>query len=413
MATVSHFPCLLLTNGGNDRNMCSLNSNIQLLRHVPEFIQVIHGLENQSAIMNVLSNIFHKCGTYVPLSASLLRQLLANAVQKPLDSGAQYDCVELLDHLLDICPSELFSFDTTIQYRFNIDGKATSCPSCQQLPAPIKESDKILKIAMPPLSSPLSLQDMVKRHFSPTTQVDGRKCSNCLQSNPNVPQLSSSEKTSLSTFPPFMFIQVLRMGYSKGKTIKRNNSVSLPLELFIDKQKYEIIGTISHMGTADAGHNRAYLRHGSNWYLCEDDKPSFMKLPIDDEFEQNYCLLLKKNSDNIPLQKQCHVVLQKLPSQCLNRITEREPYFRGKEAVETSEITSNDENQTSHEPPKAQETTQCKECKKSFLRLNLHLNKSQNCASKYDMQSIKKEMEDAKRQKNMERQREFRKRKNE
>ena len=131
MATVSHLPSLLLTNGGSDRNMCSLNSNIQLLRHVPEFIQVIHGLENQSAIMNVLSNIFHKCGTCVPLSASLLRQLLANAVQKPLDSGAQYDCVELLDHLLDICPSELFSFDTTTQYRFNIDGKATSCPSCQ------------------------------------------------------------------------------------------------------------------------------------------------------------------------------------------------------------------------------------------------------------------------------------------
>ena len=55
----------------------------------------------------------------------------------------------------------------------------------------------------------------------------------------------------------------------------------------------------------------------------------------------------------------------------------------------------------------------CKECGKSFLRLNLHLNKSKECASNYDMESIKKEMEDAKRQKSLERMREFRKRKNE
>ena len=112
----------------------------------------------------------------------------------------------------------------------------------------------------------------MKRHFSATTQADGRKCSNCLLSDPYVPQMPSFEKTSLSTFPPFMFIQILRMGYSNGKTIKRGSFVSLPSELIIDKQKYELIGTISHMGTADAGHNRAYLRHGTNWYLCEDEQ---------------------------------------------------------------------------------------------------------------------------------------------
>ena len=205
---MSHFPSLLLTNGGSDRNMCSLNSIIQLLRHVPEFIQVIHRLQNESAIFSVLSSLFRNCGSSVPVSASLLRQLLASEVQKPLDSGAQYDTVELLNHLLDVCPAELFSFQTTTQYRFNVGGKAASCPTCQQLPVPIHESDKILKIALPHFSSPISLQDMVKRHFSPTTQADGRKCSNCLLIDPNFPQLPSFEKTSLSTFPPFLFIQV-------------------------------------------------------------------------------------------------------------------------------------------------------------------------------------------------------------
>ena len=99
---MAHFQSLLLKNGGSDRNMCSLNSPIQLLKHIPEFVETIHSLESKSAIFSVFSSILLNCGTDFPVSASLLRQLLANAVAKPLDSGAQHDTVELLSYLLDI-----------------------------------------------------------------------------------------------------------------------------------------------------------------------------------------------------------------------------------------------------------------------------------------------------------------------
>merc|ERR1712074_363766 len=136
-------PSLLLKNGGqSDRNMCSLNSNIQLLRHIPEFTSVIHSMQNESALFSVISSIFSQCGSDIPISASLFRQLVATQVGIPLDSGAQYDTVEILNYLLDVFPNELFHFDTTTQYRFMINGKATSCPICKQFPGEIPGSDK-------------------------------------------------------------------------------------------------------------------------------------------------------------------------------------------------------------------------------------------------------------------------------
>ena len=54
------FPSMLLKNGGSDRNMCSLNSNIQLLRHIPQFIEVIHELEDQSALFLDASSHLYK-----------------------------------------------------------------------------------------------------------------------------------------------------------------------------------------------------------------------------------------------------------------------------------------------------------------------------------------------------------------
>ena len=66
----------------------------------------------------------------------------------------------------------------------------------------------------------------------------------------------------------------------------------------VNEQFYNVIGTISHIGTADAGHNRAYLKTGPTWYCCEDYRLPFPKEPIDTEYEQNYCIILKKVISN-------------------------------------------------------------------------------------------------------------------
>ena len=50
-------------------------------------------------------------------------------------------------------------------------------------------------------------------------------------------------------------------------------------------------------GTADAGHNRAYLKHQGKWFLCEDDRFPVERVPKDTDFEQTYSILLKRVED--------------------------------------------------------------------------------------------------------------------
>merc|ERR1712203_1213363 len=92
----------------------------------------------------------------------------------------------------------------------------------------------------------------------------------------------------------YILIQILRTTFVNGKAVKNTSPVEIPEKVTVDKTEYEVIGTITHMGTADAGHNRAYLKKGSRWYLCEDFKNPVERVPKDSAFEQNYCLLLKQ-----------------------------------------------------------------------------------------------------------------------
>ena len=78
---------LLLKNGGQDRNMCSLNSVLQLLQNIPEFCTELQGWNNTSAIINELIKIFCQRNEAAPTSALELRRLLAIATNQPLNSG--------------------------------------------------------------------------------------------------------------------------------------------------------------------------------------------------------------------------------------------------------------------------------------------------------------------------------------
>ena len=69
------------------------------------------------------------------------------------------------------------------------------------------------------------------------------------------------EKFSLSSYPQYLLVQILRMGFIEGKTVKNDSAVVIPDEVTVDKSIYEVIGVITHMGSAEAGHNRAYLKN--------------------------------------------------------------------------------------------------------------------------------------------------------
>ena len=93
---------LPLRNGHEDKNMCSLNSIIQLLRHIPEFQSQINNWQSTSEVIDSLLFIHAKQGSKSPVSAVPLRQHLANVTGRNLNSGEQQDTVELLGYLITV-----------------------------------------------------------------------------------------------------------------------------------------------------------------------------------------------------------------------------------------------------------------------------------------------------------------------
>ena len=96
--------------------------------------------------------------------------------------------------------------------------------------------------------------------------------------------------------PSYILVQLLRMNFQDGTTIKNPAPVTLTKEVIVDEISYQVIGTISHIGTAFAGHNRAFLKQAEKWFMRKDSRYPFKKNPVDPVTEQNYCLLLKKLS---------------------------------------------------------------------------------------------------------------------
>ena len=303
---------LPLRNGPEDKNMCSLNSIIQLLRHIPEFQHQLQDWRSTSTVIDSLLFIIAKQGSKSPVSAVPLRQHLAHVTGRNLNSGEQQDTVELLGYLLNHCPSDLFSIKTLSEYRFDVNGQPSPCPACHQFLPSVTATDTFLRLTMPNSWSnenpQLTLQTLIDRHFRVKHQ-ENRNCSSCNLSMPFM------ERHRILNHSSYIFLHVLRMGFVRGKTMKNPIAVHLPATVTIDKETYEIVGTITHLGSPEAGHNRAYQKLGSTWFVLEDAKPALQKQPIDNDKEQNYCILLKrckKQETNKEL-KECRVLLECLP----------------------------------------------------------------------------------------------------
>ena len=194
---------LLLKNGGDDRNLCSLNSLIQFLHSIPEFHKDLSELGDASPIIKEIQYILSNAGSNIPISALELRRLLALESQSPLlNSGAQHDTVELLGYLLDYIPSHLFNFKLQCEYRFKINNQPCGCPDCGQFPSPVSVPQKILKLSLPPTTTrnTIKLQQLFNNHFSIQPQSEGRRCSNCHDG----PQIPYYEKCKVAIYPAYL-----------------------------------------------------------------------------------------------------------------------------------------------------------------------------------------------------------------
>ena len=374
--------------------MCSLNSIVQLLRHIPEFVNQLNNWNHISDITNSLIYIFSQQGSESPVSAIRLRQHLANTTGNDLNSGEQQDTIELLGFLLEHCPNNLFVFEAVSEYRFKVNGQPSPCPDCHQYPPSVSTPDTFLRLAIPGSWDrklpPLTLQTVLNRHFRVSEQGI-RNCpfTDCAASLPVM------ERFHITKHPEYLFIQLVRMQFVGNTTVKNTIAVQLPDTVTIDNEGYEVVGTVTHLGLPAAGHNRAYKKIGSSWYRFEDAKPILQKEPIDCENEQNYCLLLKRL-------KGCHVLLEPLTNlqkphkDSRQPVSQSKPDSCGADLKETylKRTLSNESISSQGSAAKIEKrSSQCEGCGKTFSLLFSHLSRSTGCQEQYDMELMRKEIE--------------------
>ena len=271
MAGITIVP-LLLKNGGVHKNLCSLNSIIQILNNIPEFRSQLQELGEGSELLKELKSILSTAGANISTSGLNLRRLMAQETGIPLDSGAQHDTVELFNYLLDHIPSGLFRFQTQTEYSFGTEECPSGCPLCGRYPPPVTATQKFLKLALPtPATSPLQLEDLIERHFSSQLQPEGRHCRYCHSNTRPTSNIPYTEKCKVVLYPEYLLVQILRMDFIAGRTVKNSWPIIIAKteNIQVDAQSYDIIGAISHIGTANAGHNRAYVYSSSFWFCCD------------------------------------------------------------------------------------------------------------------------------------------------
>ena len=191
--------------------MCSLNSIVQLLRHIPEFVNQLNNWNHISDVTNSLIFILSKQGSQSPVSALRLRQDLANIHGSSLNSGEQQDPVELLGFLLEHehkhCPNSLFVFETGPEQRFKVNGQPSPCPECQQFPPLRSTPDTFLRLDLlnswNHQTSPLTLQHVLNWHFR-VVEPGNRDCYFCDASLPVM------ERQRITKHPEYFLIQLLR-----------------------------------------------------------------------------------------------------------------------------------------------------------------------------------------------------------
>ena len=178
------------------------------------------------------------------------------------------------------------------------------------------------------------------------------------------------------------------MTFEGGKTIKNSSPVLFPRteHILVDNCPYEIIGTISHIGTAEAGHNRAYIWKNQRWFCCRDARQPFLKQPLDCESEQNYCILLKKDSLPSLRTNQTKQPSAKNRASCQSGNDE----IPDKQAILNMKRSRSNESCSSTELPDNERKT-CLGCGKSFARLLGHLRQS-DCKKHYNMDELKQDL---------------------
>ena len=300
-------PPLLLKNTVStvDRNACFANSVIQILRRIPDIKNSINALIPETSIHAELKKIFSAEGTQRKVSASRLRSIVGGHFA----SGAQMDCKEFFDELLENLPfpfNDLFRYKIKHYFNFIRSIVRPACHYCHLVEDPVIELGTSLPVSLYGFGE-LSLQNLVDIYFN--FEVLEKKCSKC----PNQPEQTYHLIKEFYDPGPFLIIQLKRFELKDNILKKLHTFVPGTFILNINGICFKLIAMINHIGEFNNGHYITLLEQNEKWYICDDDDFPTEISRTNVFSKENYLYFFKKITEDVGSSNQVNPLVS-LPS---------------------------------------------------------------------------------------------------
>ena len=313
------------TNLKSEKNLCFVNTALQLLNSVPRmntfFKMKEYRLPNeqtkQMKICEEVTSLFNTVRNFTSSAAELRRLVASKSGRHYLKDGSQQDTIEFLVTLLQEVENEIslanWEARTVIQefwgieeiekkFLNNFDG---ICSKCKSSPRDEVEKIQVLPLNIPDTSRVITLNGIIENYFSESSDNAKMKC-NCCTHKTNCPGTGVCKpkgfvsKKVLLKSPDILIVQINRYLNLTGNKIKTpvwpDDTLKLP-----NGDKFTLYGIGHHLGDHfSSGHYMASIKTDDKWIRCNDTQISNSSENESKSLECNICIYLKVFDSTTP-----------------------------------------------------------------------------------------------------------------
>lgn len=254
----------------NNGNKCYLNSIIQALYYSKDFRELLleQSIMDSDTITGALKKIFYMMvndSTQQTDPRSLER--IIGSRNGTFGTALQADANELLLNVFNWIEEETKNENLMLDV-FNVEIKSgLECSMCNNVSINTLEH-VLLTLNIPVYNQQITLVECI-RDFIKNNIIEF-DCEKCKQ--------NSTGKLIYKITPKKNLIIYLNRSYQTNNNILKNDAdVVIPMDLVIDKNRYELYATVNHTGGHNSGHYYNFCKSDKgNWYYISDTQVSYV-----------------------------------------------------------------------------------------------------------------------------------------
>jgi ubiquitin C-terminal hydrolase len=286
----------------NMGNTCYMNAALQIITNSTVLTKIMLTNNFVSPKLNIYKNFLQSYKNGQPFGPIEVKHMVGQKDSKFMDNS-QHDSHEFLIHLMEILEDEFKKEYNEDQLTiFNIplnefmsrifDTNVSSIIYCEETDekSKTKVGEKILSLPIPKNDKKkVSLNDCLD-YYTQIEKLSGDAQWKSVKENKLV---DAYKRLYLKSLPKYLLIQLKRFSFFSFSN-KNDIDVSIPINLDIRNNSYQLRGIIYHMGSANGGHYVAIIYHNDEWYLCDDSNISKIS-DINKYLDKGYTYLYVKN----------------------------------------------------------------------------------------------------------------------